>query len=109
MSPSDDTDAASGEDLTSLVYAVDGVAQIFPAASVVARIPSAVSALISGSGAEGLLRVEATTEGGRRTLKARIGTDRDVSTPDTARRVADLMLERLPDEGIVHIQVARIS
>ena len=109
MTSPDDTDAASGEDLTSLVYAVDGVAEIFPPTPLVARIPTAVAALITGGGAERLVRVEATDEGGRRIVRARIGTDRGVSTPETARHVADVMLERLTGEGIVHIQVARIS
>ena len=109
MSLPDGPDAASDEDLTALVYAVEGVAEIFPPAPVVARIPTVVSAIISGSGAERLVRVEAADEGGRRTVRARIGTDRGVSTPDTARHVADLMLERITGDGIVHIQVARIS
>ena len=109
MTAPDDTDAVSAEDLTSLVYAVGGVAEIFSPSPLVARIPTVVSALIAGGGAERLVRVEATDEGGRRTVRARIGTDRGASTPDTARHVADVMLERLTGDGIVHLQVARIS
>lgn len=102
---------ADSNTLTARVFAIDGVTDIYAPSAVITQVPHLLSALVTGQ-AERVNRVEITTSrDGRTTVSVRIGTDTHTSTADTARRVADTLLEEVTDlpEARVTVQVARIA
>jgi hypothetical protein len=100
--------------LTALVYTVEGVIDVFPPAPTLTLIPEVLTAIVTGSPPV-LNRVGVSTNGDTTALTVRVGTSIDAATPDTAKRVADILLDAvidsIPDghDATVTVQVSRIA
>lgn len=96
--------------LTTTVRDVDGVTDIFAPAPAITQVPHLVSAIATGQD-ERYNRVDVTTRGGNTTITARIGVGSTIPAPDTARRVADTILDSIGDQSntIVAVQISRIA
>jgi len=112
MTPNANEDAQPLDEdlLTARVYTVDGVTDVFPPAPTLTLIPQALTAIVTGS-PKRLNRVNVSTDGATTALTIRVGTSIDAATPDTAKRVADTLLDSIPDghDATVTVQVSRIA
>ena len=96
--------------LTATVRDVDGVTDLFAPAPAVTQVPHLVSAIATGE-QERYNRVDIATRGGATTITARIGVGSRIPAPDTARRVADTILDSIVNQPntIVAVQISRIA
>jgi len=90
--------------LAAQVRAIPGVAQVFPAASTVAELAGSVR-----HGTAPRESVELTTTASRTELAVRIAVGLEHSTADTARRVADLLVDSAPPDSGVTVRIAHIA
>lgn len=96
--------------LTAVVRQVEGVADVFAPRNPVTDLPRVIGALISGD-PERVNRVAVEQSDAAVDVTARIGVERRAATPETARDVADALLNAAPADRPVTIavQVSRIS
>lgn len=94
-------------DLVARVRAVDGVVDVYSSRSALARISGAIAAA-TGASDDRTAEVAIAMRDGRPAVDVRVATSASDSTPDAARRVADLLLGSIPEEQTVEIQIARI-
>ena len=96
--------------LTATVRDVDGVTDLFAPASAITQVPHLVSAIATGQD-ERYNRVDIATRGVTTDITARIGVGRRIPAPDTARRVADTILDSIGDhpDTIITVQISRIA
>jgi hypothetical protein len=108
MTPADATDALLSDDLTMQVLAIPGVNRVFPPTATAARLPHLVSTLATRK-PEHPSKVDVSDNDGTTVITARIATRRETHTPQTARRVADTLIQRLGQGAVVSIHIAQIT
>lgn len=111
--PASDRQPASVPDpntLTEFIRDVDGVTDLFAPAPAITQVPHLVSAIATGQD-ERYNRVDIATRGVDTIITARIGVTRRVPAPDTARHVADTILDSIGDypNTTVAVQIFRIA
>lgn len=109
--PEHPTAAALDPDiLTGAIRDVSGVKDLFAPAPTINQVPQLVSALATGQD-ERFSRVDVSTRNGTTTVTARIGVSNNVPATETARRVADTLLESVGDlsDAIITVQISRIA
>lgn len=108
MTPADATEAPLSDDLTMQVLAIPGVDRLFPPTATVARLPHLVTALATRK-PEHPSKVDVSDDDGTTVITARIATRRESHTPQTARQVADTLIQRLGQDAAVSIHIAQIT
>lgn len=109
MTPPEQTEAPSSDELTARVQAVDGVSDVYTSMVSAAHLSRAVTALVTGQPAHpGSVAVSGGD--GALSITARVGTHADASTPDVARDVVDQLLAAVGahPSAVVTVQVARV-
>ena len=109
MTPADATDARLSDDLTIRVLAITGVDRVFPPTATIARLPHLVAALATRT-PQHPSKVGVSDNDGTTVITARIATRREGHTPQTARQVADALIQRLlsDQDAAVRIHIAQI-
>lgn len=105
-----DVDGILETALTTAVYDVHGVTDVFAAGGSIAQLPQIVGAVFARD-LDRLNRVRVVSADDGTTVVTRIGVARSASTPEAARDVADALLAAVPegDGATVSVQVSRIS
>lgn len=90
--------SAPRDAVTELVLGSPGVAAVFPprVADAVAGALGSVAPFVAGGAASEAVQV-------------RIAANASAGAADTGREVADLLLARFPDAGLIRVQVDRIQ
>ncbi|MEV8273534.1 hypothetical protein [Microbacterium sp. NPDC077184] len=91
--------------LVSRVRAVDGVVDVY--GSPLQQL-SGILAAATGRSGERQADVAVSMRDGIPRVAARIATDPEYDTPETARRVADVLAENSPEDATITVQIARI-
>lgn len=109
MEASRPADGLDPEIITAAVLEIDGVIDIYPPAHLLATASRVVDTLLTGRPNQ-VSSVIVSTDNTRHTVSARIGVHRHTPTPRTAARVADALLEHVPDghDMRVDVQICRI-
>ena len=110
MTTADPADAPLSDDLTMRVLAITGVDRVFPPTATAARLPHRVTALTTRK-PEHPSKVDVSDNDGTTVITARIATRRESHTPQTARQVADTLIQRLlpGQDAAVSIHIAQIT
>lgn len=110
MTPADATDAPLSDELTIRVLAITGVDRVFPPIATATRLPHLVTALATRK-PEHPSKVDVSDNDGTIVITARIATRRESHTPQTARHVADTLIQRLlpAQDAAVSIHIAQIT
>lgn len=98
---------AARPDLATVVLALDGVADIYPPQGALAQLPGLLTSMVTST--PGHKEIGVQVEDGHTAVTARIATHRSEPTPQTARRVADVILATIAEpDATVTIRVERI-
>lgn len=108
MTPANATETPLSDDLTMQVLAITGVDRLFPPTPTATHLPQLVTALAPRK-PEHPSKVDVRDNDGTTVITARIATRRESHTPQTARRVADTLIQRLGQDAAVSIHIAQIT